>query len=222
MGWSTMARIAVTGATGFIGQYLVEALLKRGDTVYPIGRDFRQVECDVIYHLACPSTTAAITDDPTGVMDTIFDVTRQALAICPTATFVNASSMGAEFIDTPGPQGCYNIAKRSMELYLENITSRKTLNYRIPSVYGEKMHSDAFIKRCIDATAYYPTEPEKIHFVAHVNDVVNALLDFTEIQTEQITLGDIYEQFNSGRRGLHRPASDTRTTEDETGSSNSN
>lgn len=201
-----MQRVAVTGATGFIGHHLVSALLKRGDIVYPIGRDFRQVECDVIYHLACPSTTASIVTNTIEVMDTILDVTRQALAICPKAKFVNASSMGADFIDVEGPQGCYNIAKRCMELYLENIKNRDVVNYRLPSVYGEDMHDDAFIKRCVDATAYYPTDPDRIHYVAHVDDVVNALLTFTDIPVEKITLGEIYEQFNSGRRGLHRPA----------------
>jgi nucleoside-diphosphate-sugar epimerase len=203
-----MAKVAVTGATGFIGKHLVEALLKRGDIVYPIGRDFRAVECDVIYHLACPSTTAYINKNPLAVMDVIMDGTRQALNICSTAIFVNASSYGAEFIDEPGGQGAYNIAKRCMEVYLEHVTNRTILNYRLPSVYGDNMHDDSFIKRCVDATAYYPEDPDRKHYVAHVDEVVDALLNYTELKPEEITLGDIYEQFNSGRRGLHRPAPD--------------
>lgn len=202
-----MAIVAVTGASGFIGQRLVQALNVRGDTVVPVGRTFPKIDCDKIYHLACPSSTATLNSMPTQVMDTIFDKTREALAICPSALFINASSMGVlDLVETA--QGAYNIAKRCMEVYLK-YSGREYINYRIPSVYGPRMNPDGFIRRCVEGQAYYPPEPDKIHYIAHVDDVVDALVNLTTMPLEEITLGQIYESFNSGRRGLHRPAPDS-------------
>ena len=193
-------RIAVTGYTGFIGSHLVEELTRRGDIVYPVGRDFRQVEYDMVYHLACPSTTEFINNNPKEVMDIILDGTRKALEICPNAFFVNASSYGAEMIDR-SPQGAYNVAKRCMEIYLEYSAGVfGYINYRIPSVYGPGAPKDSFIQRCIDGTAYQPTDPNKLHYIVHVKDLVEALASCTQIPTEEITLGQIYEQFSTGQR----------------------
>lgn len=197
--------VAVTGYTGFIGQNLVRALLKQGHTVYPIGRDFRSVQCDRVYHLACPSTTEFIKNNPNKVMDIILDGTRKAMNICPMALFVNASSFGATEV-ADNEQGAYNIAKRCMEIYLQ-FGHSNFVNYRLPSVYGPDAHDDSFIKRCVNGTAYYPTEPTRVHYIAHINDVVDALINLTPLNVEEITLGQIYESFNSGRRGLHRPES---------------
>jgi nucleoside-diphosphate-sugar epimerase len=200
-------KVVVTGASGFIGRNLVLRLLERGFIVYPMGRDFVAKECDRVYHLASPSTTERINSNPTEVMDSILDATRSAIKICPTALFVNASSKGAADINDT-PQGAYNVAKRCMEAYLNNSTV-KHINYRIPSVYGYGMHDSNFIKRCVDGNAYKPSTPDTLHYIAHVDEVVEALIDLRNINIEEITLGEIYEDFSSGRRGLHRPASCT-------------
>ena len=208
-----MRKIAVTGYSGFIGQKLIEALTCRGHVVYCIGRDFRQVECDMIYHLACPSSTDYINKHPREIMDTIMDATRKALDICPKAFFINASSMGAKFIEVDkSPQTAYNVAKRCMEVYLEHSAGVfGYINYRIPSVYGPGASPDSFIQRCIDGTAYVPIDTDKMHYIAHIDDVVEALADCKQIPIEEITLGQIYELFNSGGRGLHRPATNQST-----------
>lgn len=199
-----MEKIVVTGSTGFIGKHLVHRLRELGHEVI---ETLDATDCDRIYHLACPSTTAAINNNPTGIMDTILDVTRVALAIDQTATFINVSSMGAETIDET-PQGAYNVAKRCMEVYVKNC-GRRTKNYRLPAVYGPGMNDDHFVKRCVDGTATAPTDPNRVYYIAHVDDVVSSLIELTPIVSEHITLGKIYEDFSSGRRGLHRPAFNT-------------
>jgi len=202
-----MAKVAaVTGASGFIGQYLVKELKKRGFIVHEIGRDYTPVDCDIVYHLACPSTTTFINNNTQEVMDIIMDGTRRAIQICPTALFVNASSVGAKDIEK-SKQGAYNVAKRCMEIYLEYaLGSYGYINYRIPSVYGAGASPDSYIQRCVDGTAYLPRRPSQMHYIAHVEDVAEALASCTQIPVEEITLGQIYEQFNSGGRGIHRPA----------------
>lgn len=194
--------IAVTGSSGFIGQALVSKLTKDGHIVHIIDRNFTPIKCDRIYHLACPSTTEAIERDPAQIMNIILDGTRKAINICPSALFINASSKGAIDINDSA-QGAYNVAKRCMEIYLIH-SGINYINYRIPSVYGLGMHRSSFIKKCIDKKAYMPEDPNKIHYIAHIDDVVHALINLTEIEIEKITLGNIYESFNSGRRGFHR------------------
>jgi nucleoside-diphosphate-sugar epimerase len=202
-----MAKVAaVTGASGFIGQYLVKELKKRGFIVHEIGRDYTPVDCDIVYHLACPSTTTFINNNTQELMDIIMDGTRRAIQICPTALFVNASSVGAKDIEK-SKQGAYNVAKRCMEIYLEYaLGPYGYINYRIPSVYGAGASPDSYIQRCVDGTAYLPRRPSQMHYIAHVEDVAEALASCTQIPVEEITLGQIYEQFNSGGRGIHRPA----------------
>jgi len=199
-----MEKIFVTGSTGFIGTKLVEKLKQQGHTVI-VDRTHTPIDCDRIYHLACPSTNTAIYTNPTGIMDTVFDGTRAAMKLNSNALFITASSKGADFTDVDNsPQNAYNIAKRCMEVYLEH-SGINYKNYRIPSVYGPGAHSDSFVVRCINGTANFPIDPYKMHYIAHIDDVVDALANLTDITIETLPLGKIYELFNSGRRGIHRP-----------------
>lgn len=205
-------KIAVTGHTGFIGRNLVKRLESLGHEVIKIGRDYESVYCHRVYHLACPSTTKYINENPLEVMNIIIDGTRRALEICPTATFINASTKGVLEIEGDTPQISYNLAKRCMETYVKN-SGVNYKNYRIPSVYGIDMHDDMFIKRCVDGRAYCPNEPHKIHHIAHIDDVVESMIDLRDIEVEDITLGEIYELFSSGRRRIYRTTPDQTTIE---------
>lgn len=190
-----METVAITGRGGFIGSHLATKLVAKGFTI-------ASADVNRVYHLACPSTTAEITSNTTGVMNTILDFTRDVIKTYPNAKIINASSMGAEFIDSTA-QGAYNVAKRCMEIYLAH-SRVDYVNYRLPAVYGPGMKDDHFIKRCVDGRAFKPMDPNKMYYIAHIDEVVDALIELREINIEQITVGEIYEQFNSGRRGIHR------------------
>lgn len=202
-----MAKVIVTGPYGFVGKHLIKALKAKGHKVIARDYNFRPLQCDIIYHLACPSDNNSIRNHTKRVMDTILDATRSAISICPTALFVNASSMGAAHVDgvDDSTQAAYNVAKRCMELYLDH-AQINAFSYRLPAVYGEGMHDDQFIKRCVDGTAERPKDPHKLYCIAHITEVVDALVELRDMEVEYITVGEIYEQFTSGRRGLHRPA----------------
>jgi len=198
--------VAVTGHSGFIGKHLCTAILKKGWTLIKIGKSFEPIKCDRVYHLACPSSTKQINNNPVGVMDTILDGTRKAMKICANAEFVNASSIGANDTRGNNEQVCYNSAKRVIELYLE-YSDINNVNYLLPSVYGDGMNRDSFIKRCVDGNAFEPRDSEKLHYISHISSIIESLIELTPLDIEEITLGDIYEHFSSGRRGLHRSAS---------------
>jgi len=200
-------RIAVTGSNGFIGSRLVTKLLEQGNQVIKIARHMPPQECDIIYHLACPSNTRFINDNPISIIDIIVDGTRKALEIDPTAKFVFASSCGADDLELDkSPQLNYNTSKFLMEQYLEH-SGRDCIIYRLPSVYGIGMHNDAFVKKCIDGNAYKPKDSSKLHYIAHVDYVVEQMAKLEPVVSEEITLGEIYEEFSSRRRGLYRPTS---------------
>ena len=205
-------RVVITGATGFIGTRLTQAFERISTEVIAVAHtECPPTECERVYHLACPSTTAFLNAHPQEIIDIIVDGTRQAAKICPSALFVNASSLGAAYLGVENtPQMAYNVAKRCMELYL-SFSNIESVMYRLPSVYGEGMSNDAFVKRCIDGTAYKPHDPTQQHYIAHIDDVVHALVTLTPVPIEVITLGEIYESFGSGRRGLHRSSPITRT-----------
>jgi len=186
--------VGVTGHSGFIGRALCKAIQAKGWNLIKINREYSPIKCDRIYHLACPGTTEAINNDPLGVMDTIIDGTKKAIAISPGAEFINISSMGANDTTGDSPQICYNTAKRVMEMYLR-YAEVDGVNYRLPSIYGKGMSKDSFIQRCIDGRAYKPMFPDKMHYIMPLDELIPALINLNQLTIEEISLGDIYDRF---------------------------
>lgn len=187
-------KIAITGHRGFIGSRLFATLHERGSCV--VGVDPTDVgDFDRVYHLACPTTPHRLLTDPTGVMDNIMDATRSALHICPSAQFINASSQGV--VLPPNDRfHAYNVAKLAMEVYTQ-LANPTAISYRLPAVYGPTMNREFFIPRCVDGTAYYPTFDREYN-IAHVDDVVDALINLSDVRVIRTTLSEVYQNFTSG------------------------
>lgn len=192
-------KIAITGYRGFIGSALMKEFFHRGITAVGVAPtdigDF-----DRVYHLACSATPEKIYGDPIGTMNSIIDVTRQALNICPTALFINASSQGAAYPYEKTPMGAYNVAKLCMETYLSYI-NQPTMSYRLPAVYGPGMNRKFFIPQCIDGTAYHPIE-DREYRIAHIADVVEDLADLNQVRCRNTTLIETYNKFTHGEWNL--------------------
>lgn len=187
-------KIAITGYRGFIGSALLAEAQARGIDAVGI-EPTASGTFDRVYHLACPATPARIMGDPVTVMDSILDATRSAINICPTATFINASSQGAAYPLDDRMSG-YNVAKLCMEVYLRHAVPN-FINYRLPAVYGTGMNRDFFIPRCIDGTAYSPV-CDRQYQIAHLDEVVDALLSLTPVKARTTTLMEVYHNFSSG------------------------
>ena len=158
-------------------------------------------EFDRVYHLACPATPEKIHGDPIGTMNSIMDATRQALNVCPTALFINASSQGAAYPNVNTPMGAYNAAKLCMEVY-QRYTNHAVISYRLPAVYGPGMNRKFFIPQCIDGSAYFPTE-NRDYAIAHISDVVEDLADLNTIRARNTTLIETYHKFTFGEWNIN-------------------
>lgn len=159
-----MARIVVSGGAGFIGSHLCDVLLARGDEVVSIDNLFTGtkanfiqhhnnpnfefvrhdviepilVECDQVYHLACPASPVHYQMNPVKTVKTNVLGTINMLGVCKRvgAKFLLAST--SEVYGDPqehpqresywgnvnpiGPRSCYDEGKR--------IAETLTINYR--------------------------------------------------------------------------------------------
>lgn len=177
-------RIIVTGGAGFIGSHLCERLLEGGDEVVCIDNLFTSrreniahlfdhrnfeflrhdvcepwhVECDRIYHLACPASPVHYQRNPVRTIETAVLGTRNALE-CARSTkarllITSTSEVYGDpeehpqsetyvgHVNTLGPRACYDEGKRVGESLATSWASQFGTDVRIArlfNTYGPRM-----------------------------------------------------------------------------------
>jgi UDP-glucuronate decarboxylase len=179
-----MSRIVVTGGAGFIGSHLVDRLLADGHEVTVIdnlytgtkvnflhNRDNPRfefirhdvtdpilIECDQVYHLACPASPVHYQNNPVKTIKTNVTGTIHMLGLCKrlgaSILLASTSEVYGDPLEHPqkesywgnvnpvGPRSCYDEGKRVAETLTESYRTQNGLNttiVRIFNTYGPRM-----------------------------------------------------------------------------------
>jgi UDP-glucuronate 4-epimerase len=204
-----VARVAITGGTGFIGGHLATALRARGDDVVPLRRDDDHAAmasslegCGAVFHLAASTSVRTSFDAPGQVVRANVERTARLFEAARSAgceTFVLASSSSVYGNSTPlparedaaaaEPESPYAASKRAAELVVAATSKRapgmRCVVLRYFAVYGPGMRRDNAVPRF--ASAVLRREPITLfgdgsmrRDFTHVSDVVRGTLAAAE------------------------------------------
>lgn len=234
-------KILITGGVGFIGSNLCHELIKEHevicvDNLYSglleniqdlldnpkftfINLDIRKpfdIECDQIYHLACPASPKFYQKDPEFTLDTCYigtkNVLNNAQKYNATMLFTSTSEVYGDTllpelkedfygnVNTVGPRSCYDEGKRVAETLCMN----KAKIVRIFNTYGPGMRDDDgrvipnFVKQALskqELTIY--GSGEQTRSFMYIDDLIRALiLIMNSEEMGPINIGNPYEELN--------------------------
>ena len=218
-----MKRILVTGATGFVGNSLVEQLVEKGYEVIPIGRTLKPWSCDFIKknlvkidltvnnfpdfgRIDCACLLASRQPYNENKWNKYYEINSKQIF-----NFLNADIEQLIYISTttvnlvndiPDPINNYGLSKALGERLLK--INKKHFNQtsivRFPSVMGVNHHGGIIndLKAWIDKDEKIDLYDggRKYRNILHVNDAVSAILSIVESGNNLSQ----YEEFEIGSR----------------------
>lgn len=199
-----MQHVLLTGATGFLGSHLLEALLDQGYDVtilkrstsnvwrikhllnkvtafdidrIPIEKAFRSNKVDVLIHTAC--TYGRNGQLPHEIVETNLLLGLKLLdlaALCDTELFVNTDTL------LPRHLNAYSLSKRQFAEWLEQCSSQiQVINFKLEHMYGPRDDQTKFVPWLINQleknVERIPlTEGSQLRDFIYIDDVVSAYI----------------------------------------------
>ncbi|RYD86076.1 MAG: SDR family oxidoreductase [Verrucomicrobiaceae bacterium] len=222
--------VLVTGAAGFVGHHLVDALNRRGDTVLAAKSDTSQdqlrtwaLTADAIVHLAGANRPADVSDFEKINRNLTAEITRVAAESEKRPTIVFSSSTQA------ASDNSYGTSKRQGEAALDAYAQAggRAVVFRFPNIFGKEsrpFYNTVVATFCHNVARGEPcsvSDPSHEITFVYIDDVVAALLNAIDappvageterrrVETEyRRTLGQLLadiESFREMRVGLKVP-----------------
>jgi nucleoside-diphosphate-sugar epimerase len=172
----------VTGASGFIGRHLIKRIKGVGVPL-SFRRGDKMDECDKLFFLSTYGNMAYHTDNymmvRANVMDLLSVISRPHNWIC----YMSSSSVTLP-VQTP-----YSRTKRAAEEILQGLPGVKSCIVRPYSVTGvgeQKEHLiPTLVRSCMEGEEI-PFDPDPVHDFVDVEDVVDGLINLSEVQATGI------------------------------------
>lgn len=233
--------VFITGGTGFIGTQIIKSLLEKQAKIICYGRniekikqkfgnsiiattDFNHDNVDYVIHAACPTESKTMNQEPVGVIDTIYTLTKESLELAKRnkARYIFLSSMevydnleglvSENQIGTFNLSNCrssYPVGKQLAELLVNSYRNEFNVNtciLRLSQIFGPgfQANDNRFfifaLRKCLqNEDIVLNTSGEKWHNSCYIEDAVNLILDILISNTNEtynITNEDYCESIN--------------------------
>lgn len=228
-------KVMVTGAGGFVGRHLLEALHRRTNTeVIPVGKmtvpallDAGLQQADVILHAAGVNRPTDPAEFETGNAEFTRTLCKRLQALGRRPTIVMTSSIQAEF-DNP-----YGRSKLAAERALEDWAERgggRAVIFRLKNVFGKWCRPNynsvtaTFCQAVAHDLPFTISDEKRVLELVYIDDVVAAVLDClrhapgTGIERRDVSrsvsvaLGELAQtirSFKASRQNLRLPSFET-------------